>query len=175
MKKILNLEKAITFKKNLDEKTGFISIEKDNQLIEETNSIIADEEREFDILEIETQKELKSDLLIILHIAILTANLKKSKSEKYCNAYYIKKLSELEREKFHLAKIKKIDIKKKEDSSKKVKLLSFIKLKDILNRTEQIEKDVQEIKNKISQFNKETNISIEITPEMDEFLKSIEN
>jgi hypothetical protein len=175
MKKILNLTKAALLKKNLDEKAGSISIDKDNILIEEQNTIRSNEEREIDIEEIENKKELKSDLILRLYIAIQTANLKKLKGDSHENAWYIKKLSQLEQEKFHLLKIKKADTKKKEESEEKVKVLSFIKLKDILKRTERIEKDIQEIKDKIAKFNKEVNISIEITPEMNEFIKSVEN
>ena len=67
MKKILTLEKAISIKEGLDEKLdknknlNFISIEKDNILIEENNSIKVGEEREIDLQKIENQKEKKHD------------------------------------------------------------------------------------------------------------------
>ncbi len=163
MKKILNLEQAALLKKNL-EKGSFYSIDKNNQLIEENNSIIAGKERQVNIQELEDEKEMKSELLIILYLAIQLANLKKSKNkgENYCNAYYIKKLSELEREKSHLIRLNTANN-------------SFINYKTVLSRTKSIEKDIQEIKGKIKKFNEGTNISIEITKEMSDFLKSIEN
>jgi len=173
MKKILTLERANEIKKNL-EGHSFYSIENDNKLIEDNNSIPASEERQINIQEIESKKEMKSDLLINLYIAVTTANLKKHNKGKE-NSYYIKKLSELEREKSHLSKIKEIDTKKKEKRTIKEKILSFIKPKDIIRRTEEIEKDILEIKRRIAKFNKETNVSIEITNQMNEFLKSIEN
>jgi len=86
MKKILNLTKAALLKKNLDEKAGSISIDKDNILIEEQNTIRSNEEREIDIEEIENKKELKSDLILRLYIAIQTANLKKLKGDSHENA-----------------------------------------------------------------------------------------
>jgi protein associated with RNAse G/E len=175
MKKTLKLDQATTLKSQL-EKGNFISIDKDNKIIEKNNTTVIGGNEEINIQEIEQKKEMKSELLILLYLAITAANLKKSKNDKNCNAYYIKKLSEFEREKIHLNDIEKEDSKKKETIGKKIaKFFTFIKPKDILKRRNSIEKNITELKEKISNFNKETNISIDITKEMNDFLKSLEN
>jgi hypothetical protein len=176
MKKILYLDRAASLKNQLERGNAF-SIEKDNEIIENNNTVPTTEvATQVDISEIEQRKQMKSDLLKILYIATLTANLKKLKDENNCLAYYIKTLSELEREKVHLIKVEKKDNEKKTPISKKIiKFFSFIKPKEILRRNEAIDKSIAEVKDKIAKYNKETKISIEITQEMSEFLKSLEN
>lgn len=175
MKKIMYLDRAASLKNQL-EKGHTISIDKDNEIIEKNNTVpLSDVTTQIDIAAIEQQKQMKSDLLKILYLAILTANLKKLKGDNNCLAYYIKTLSELEREKIHLVRVEKEDAKKKTPLKKLIKFFSFIKPKEILRRNEVIDKSVTEIKEKISKYNKETKISIEITDEMSIFLKSLEN
>jgi hypothetical protein len=175
MKKVLYLDRAALLKNQL-EKGHTISIEKDNEIIEKNNTVpTTDISTQVDISEIEHRKEMKSDLLKILYISILTANLKKLKGDNNCLTYYIKTLSELEREKLHLSRVEIEDAKKKTPLKKLIKFFSFIKPKEILRRRETIDKNIVEIKEKLSKFNKETKISIEITDEMNNFLKSLEN
>lgn len=168
MKKVLlNLQKATELKEKL-ENSGSFSISSDDEIIEICNTIEEGEEREFDLEEVEKNKEIKSDLLDILYLEIQRANLKKLKNDKKENAYYIKRLSQLKKEKYHLEKVNKEYLKKKE--TKKLKLSCYITPKDIRKRIQKIDRDMEEIKKKISKFNKETTISIEITPEMSKYI-----
>ena len=176
MKRTLYLDRAASLKNQL-EKGHNISIDKDNEIIEKNNTIEVSNlsSNGIDLPAIEQRKQMKSDLLKNLYLAILAANLKKLKGDTNCLAYYIKTLSELEREKLHLVRVEKEDAKKKTPIKRLIKFFTFIKPKEILRRNESINKNIEEIKEKISKYNKETKISIDITQEMSDFLKSLDN
>lgn len=163
----LKLTKATKLKTALER-----SIDKDNQVIEEKNSIIEGNSREVDIDEIEKLKDVKSEFLITLNLLIQEANLKKGKGEKYSNAYYIKKLSELQRELSHLMKIPTKDGVQIENKQK-IKYESVLKFSDITERTRQIEKEIEVIKTKLSKFNETNEISVTYDPILTETIESV--
>ena len=53
--------------------------------------------------------------------------------------------------------------------------VSFLKFNDILESIKQLDKDIRLIREKVAKFNKDNNISIEITKEMSDFLDTVEN
>jgi hypothetical protein len=163
----LKLTKATKLKTALER-----SIDKDNQIIEDKNSIIEGNSREVDIDEIEKLKDIKSEFLISLNLLIQEANLKKGKGEKYSNAYYIKKLSELQRELSHLMKIPTKDGVQIENKQK-IKYESVLKFSDITERTKQIEKEIEVIKTKLSKFNETNEISVTYDPILTETIESV--
>jgi len=173
MKRILNLQKATDLKNILEDRRKTLSIDYDNKLIEKHNSITVGNNRPVDIEKLRKNKEMKSSLLKILYLAIMSTNLKKSKDEENCNAWYIKTLSELEREKSHLLRIDTTEGKINEPIV--TEKVAFLKLKDILESTRQLDKDIRLIREKVAKFNKDNNISIEITKEMSDFLDTVEN
>lgn len=181
----IKLLKATRLKSELER-----SIEKDNLDIEEWNSIIEGNNREIDIDSIERLKDIKSEFLIELNIAIQQANFNRAKGEKYSNAYYIKKLSELQREKKHLQLIDTKDgqqqaISSNTDDSDKissksskrrnifVKYNAYLKYSDVLNRTKKIDAEIQALKNKLSNFNDKFEISIKVSDDLIPYLELV--
>jgi len=170
----IKLSKATRLKNELER-----NIEKDNEIIEKWNSIIEGNIREVDIDNIEENKDIKSEFLIELNIIIQEANFKKAKGEKRPNAYHIKKLSELQKERKHLQMIETTDGQQKinisDTSNKKgtyVKYNAHLKFIDILNRTKKIDTEIQALKNKLSNFNEQFEITLKIDTSLIQCLES---
>jgi hypothetical protein len=164
----IKLNKAIKLKAVLES-----SINSDNQLIEEWNSIISGNKREVDIDSIEEVKDIKSEYLIELNIAIQEANFKKGSGEKFCNAYYIKKRAELQRELAHIKLINTndgnivVDDNNQQQNKKNKKKIiakydAYIKYSDVITRIKNIESKIQALANKLSLFNEQQYITINV-------------
>jgi hypothetical protein len=162
----IRLNKAIKLKTVLES-----SINNDNELIEEWNSIISGNKREVDIDSIEELKDIKSEYLIELNIAIQEANFRKGSGEKFCNAYYIKKRAELQRELAHLKLINTNDGNVVEDDNQQqnknkrrtvIKYDAYIKYHDVVTRIKNIEGKIQALANKLSLFNEQQYITINV-------------
>jgi len=171
----IKLSKATRLKSELER-----SIEKDNELIEEWNSIPENNKREVDIDAIEEIKDIKSEFLIELNIIIQEANFKKAKGEKRPNAYCIKKLSELQRERKHLQLIKTTDGQQQvavtETSKKKntfIKYTAHLKFSDVISRVKKIDSEIQALKNKLSNFNDQTEITIKVDNQLLPYLELV--
>jgi hypothetical protein len=156
----IKLSKATKLKNELEN-----SIDEDNVQIQKWNSIIKGNEREINIDSIEELKDVKSEFLIELNIAIQEANFKKAKGEKLCNAYYIKKLSELNREKKHLSQIKTTN-GTQVVGDKTVQYTTFLTSIDVNSKIKKIENEINSIKDKLTNFNNQFEISININTEL---------
>ena len=154
-KKKIKLSKAIELKDALE-----LSINQDNILIQNWNSVIEGTKRVVDIDEIETLKDLKSRTITRLNLKIQEANFQVGKGEKEPNAYYIKELSELQRENIHLRNLDTTDGSKLV-KGKTVKYNAKLKFADITLRQKEIQKTIAQYKQKLTDFNNNTYIEID--------------
>lgn len=168
MKKIkLKLNKAVRLKNALEK-----SIDEDNILIQQNNSIIEGNSRSVDINEVELLKDLKSELIINLNLIIQEANFKKTKGEDYSNAYYVKKLSEIKRELLHLNRIP-TDNGKVVVDKQQIKYEAVLKQQDITSRIKELNKEKEVIQNKLSKFNENIDITFQYDEKLKETIESI--
>lgn len=156
----INLNEAAKLKKHLE--TWMTTNNKD---IVEYNSIIkqgSKTDRPIDIRKILAQKNAISSLLCLLQEIIPAANLKKLKGDKYSNNYYIKKLSELDREEKFLKQLTpKQDIHQKGVT---VRYDNFISKEEINKQLQQVLVDKSNIGNKLTKFNENCYINIPKNP-----------
>jgi hypothetical protein len=147
------------------------SIEADNEIIQSKNSILEENKREVDIDQIDTLKNLKSEFLIELGLIIQLANFNRGRGERRSNAYYIKKLSEIQRELSHLKRIKIKDGWIFEDGEK-VKYKAYLTHEEITARQKSLSVEVEKLQNKLTKFNTESTIEFQYDPLLADVIKS---
>lgn len=164
MKEItITLSKASQLKEAVEK-----NIDADNLLIERMNVVpkLQETTNKLAIKTIEERIDVASTFLIELYLILQSVNLKKlPKSKDECNAYYIKYLSELQRNLKHLRKLNTSVNKGFE-----VATLSF---KIIDERIREMEKEVNTVKDKISNFNQQFKLTLNVNEVLIPLLESI--
>ena len=169
MKKIkIKLNKATKLKNALEQ-----SIEQDNSLITKWNEIIKGNNREVDIREIENLKDYKSEFLIELNLSIQEANFKKDKDETKSNAYYIKRLSELQRQKSFYQKLETRNGTFVIEKKMTVVYESLITSTDVTSQIKNLDKEINNLQNKLSTFNETHEITISYDPLLNDIIESV--
>jgi len=167
MKKItITLAKGIQLKEELEK-----SIKNDNSLIENMNLIDSKKKSieiaRADIERIETDKEIKSELLIIIYTLIQECNSKKTTWGGKTNFENIKRLSEFQGERSHLMRINT-----KIDHNKKGSLPAFT-FEEVNTRIRNIEKETIALKEKMTNFNNATKITLKVDESLIPILEEI--
>jgi len=165
----IKLNKATKLKKFLEQ-----DIREDNDLVNKWNQIIKGNTREVDIKQIEELKNVKSEFLINLHLVITVANLKKGKDEEYSNAYYIKKLSELQQQKKFMMMLRTANGKQLSDDKKTtIEYDSLITSSEVTNQIKYLNKEIDNLQNKLTAFNESSTVSITYDPLLKELIESV--
>jgi len=130
--------------------------------IKKQNSIIKGNKREIDIARTLNEAIKKSDQLVKFVVAIQETNLKTLRGEKHSNAFYIKRLSELERRKMMFLNMKTMDEKFLTADKKLVLFDTVIDSESRNLHLESIDKEISSIKHKLTEFNNSTKVSVEV-------------
>jgi hypothetical protein len=159
----IKLIQAVALKMSLEKRLHTIDL-----LLSKNNSIVAGNKRDVDMNKLLVEKNLLSDLLINLHVAITKTNLLKGKDEEHCNTYYIKKLSELEKS---LSFFLKLNTKSgtqiiNKESGKTLQFDAFINGSQVNESIETLQTEIATIKNKLTDFNNNMFVEVEIAPSL---------
>jgi hypothetical protein len=154
----IKLASAVSLKDLLEKR-----ISKINAIILRNNSVIKGDTRNVDIPELEEERRKKSELLIELHEKILEANLRKLDGEEHSNAYYIKKKSELERERIFLQSLN-VQHGKVLKGSNVIEYDALLKESEVSKRLAKVLQEIELLKNKLTLFNNTVEIELNHDP-----------
>jgi hypothetical protein len=143
MKKTISLVKAVQLKKALENTR--------NETYAEIKEIYEKNPTDSKIVELELLRDEITELVITLNTSIQEVNLKKGKGEDRCNSDNIKLLSELTIFRNFLGDLKISDKKYNVDHTTKIK---------------NIDRERDNLSNKLSKFNNEKKVKIEISEDL---------
>jgi hypothetical protein len=143
MKKTISLVKAVQLKKALENTR--------NETYVEIREIYEKNPTDSKIVELELIRDEITELVITLNTSIQEVNLKKGKGEDRCNSDNIKLLSELTIFRNFLGDLKISDKKYNVDHTTKIK---------------NIDRERDNLSNKLSKFNNEKKVKIEISEDL---------
>lgn len=145
-----------------------------DDLISKNNSVTKGNDRGINIDELLQERKERSDFLVNVYEKIQEANLGKLKGDKFSNAHYIKRKSELEREKIFYSNLNTRHGRQVSGHGNVIEYDAYIKLRDVNERIDAINKEIEIIKNKLTLFNTKTTIEMEVTPYMASYISSTE-
>ena len=158
----LQLNKVLKIKESLEE-----SIKRDDTNIQKYNSIIVGNKRPIDIRKTIENLTLKEKQLVILKLAITTANLQKHEGEELTNYDYVFMLSNRKRLKavYTSPKMKTTD-GCSESHTGPINYEAIILQNELNDELKKIDQEISEIEIKLANFNHKTEIEVNLYNEL---------